>query len=421
MKQLLFDPKVDRRLQLDEEWRAVAKSYLLDSRFTEGIQSLNLKDPQMLEKAVNFVKNPSSLQMRKNLCARAKGLMDDFDRYSTGSKSNEYTEMWLRMAVVIFQTVMGRKSTHPEDIRGLVNILHHYMIVTALLLEVLADWNSSPDSFLRKRYLSDIDDNSEGPPKSSDQKRKRGVEGQTDGNKTHAGPRDEIADEATGGVDGDPSMSGDETRVDHDLESQKVADIPDIATHHSYQQPAAPIAVMFVPSKQHQTTSPTAPTNAPEPGQATVTGIEQAEQTNGDPNDDSLGGAEQDETRSVQDLEGSTSDFVAEAEGTTTKGLRSMPHEEHTKREQTEQESKDERKKRKQAKKQAKHRTRELEQAEQKAKDKRKKNRLATKQAKNRIRELEKSEQIANDRIRELEQKLELQEASSSSGDGQAK
>jgi hypothetical protein len=50
-----------------------------------------------------------------------------------------------------------------------------------------------------------------------------------------------------------------------------------------------------------------------------------------------------------------------------------------------------------------------------------KKNRLATKQAKNRIRELEESEQIANDRIRELEQKLKLQEASSSSGDGHAK
>ena len=405
MKQLPFDLKIDRKLQLNEEWRAVAKSYLLHSRFAENIQSLGLEHPQILEEALQFVENPTTTVI-KNLCGRGRLVKKNFDAYKTSSKKNEFTDMWLRMAVMICQTVEDRVAVHPQDLlgSGLVTICQHYWIVTALLLEVLA---ASPGSLLRRNYLGDTNGSTESPLEDSGRKGKRGVEEQTGGNK-----------EAAGEVDGGPSMLGDhsdEARVDRDLESQE---IPSSDTHHPHQQSAAPIAVMFVPSKQHQTTSSTAPTNAPEQGRA---GTELAEQANGDPNDDGLGGAEQDETRSVQDLEGSTSDFVAEAEGATTKGLRSMPHEEHTKREQTEQESKDERKKRKQAKKQAKHRTGELEQAEQKAKDKRKKNRLATKQAKNRIRELEKSEQIANDRIRELEQKLELQEASSSSGDGQAK
>jgi hypothetical protein len=254
MKQLPFDPKVDRKVQLDEEWRAVAKSYLLDSRFGEGIQSLNLKDPQMLEKAIHFVKIPSSIPMRTSLRDCARKLMKDFDRYSTSSKSDEYTEMWLRMAVVIFQTVMGRKTTHPEDFRGLVNVPHHYMIVIALLLEVLA---ATPGSFLRRNYLGDTDGSNEGSLGSSGHKRKHEAEEQTGGNTTHAGSRHETADEATEDVNAGLSMlgdHGDETRVDHGSGSQQVAEIPDFATHHSYQQPPAPTAVMYVPTQQQQTT-----------------------------------------------------------------------------------------------------------------------------------------------------------------------
>jgi len=75
-------------------------------------------------------------------------------------------------------------------------------------------------------------------------------------------------------------------------------------------------------------------------------------------------------------------------------------------------------KKRKQAKKDAKSRIHDLEQAEQKAKAKRKQ---AKQKAKARIRELEKSEQKGKDRIRELEEMLKLQEASSGSGKDQTK
>jgi hypothetical protein len=181
-KQLQFDPQIDRQIQLNEEWRAVANSYLLDSSFPEGIQSLNLKDPQMLEKAVHFVKNPTEDSI-KFLCARAQQLSKDFDRYKTSSKKNEYTDMWLRMAIMICRTVEDRLATHPEDLRGStqVTINQHYRIVTVLLLEVLADWNSPPDSFLRRRYLSDIDGDNEGS----------GTEVQTGGNAAHAEPRNE--------------------------------------------------------------------------------------------------------------------------------------------------------------------------------------------------------------------------------------
>lgn len=409
VKQLPYNPKVDRKLQQDEEWRAVANLYLLDPKFTEGIQSLNLKDPEMLEKAVHFVKIPSSLKMRMNLFKRAKGLMDDYDRYSKSSEADEYSGMWLCMAVVVFQTVMWRKAAYPENFRELVDIFHHYLIVTALLLEILADWESPPDSYLRHRYLFDIDDNNEGAPESSGQKRKRDAEEQTSGNKTHAGPRTEAAEEVTREVGAGSSISsdhGDETTAEHSnvgqdmsqaahsknrgqqtsqknptateagsvapqpTQSDGVASIPYLDTHHSSQQPAAPTAptaptaVMFVPT-QHE---------------------------------------EQDGTRSVQDLEGSATNIIAEGEGTATEGLRSMLDEERKMRQQAEQRASDERKKRKQAKKDTKSRIHDLEQAEQKAKGKRK-------QAK----------QKAKVRVRELEEKLKHQEASSSSGKHQTK
>lgn len=406
MKQLLFDPKVDRRLQLDEEWRAVAKSYLLDSRFSKGIQSLNLKDPQMLEKAVIFVKNPSSRKTRENLCSRARRPASDFDRNSKSSKSNEYTDMWLRMAVVILQIVMGRKATHPEDFRGLVNVLHHYMIVTDPLLEVLADWNSSPDSFLKRNYLSDIDGSNE----RSGRRKEHDAEEQTGVSTTQAVPRVDTADEAIEEADAGQSMLGelgDETRADHGVESEEVAETPDPATHPPDQQTAAPTAIMFIPT-QHQTTSPSKPTTTSGSDQATVTGPKQAAPATGVPSDDDgLGHEKQDIARHAQDSRGSAPDSITEAEGTTTKGLRSMLD--------------DERKKRKQAKHKAKTRIRELEKSEQKAKDKRKRHKQAERKAKARIRELEKSEQEANVRIRELEQKLKRQEARSSSGIDESK
>jgi hypothetical protein len=187
---------------------------LLDSSFPEGIQSLNLKDPQMLEKAVHFVKNPTEDSI-KFLCARAQQLSKDFDRYKTSSKKNEYTDMWLRMAIMICRTVEDRLATHPEDLRGSAQVTtkQHYRIVTVLLLEVLADWNSPPDSFLRSRYLSDIDGDNEGS----------GTEEQTGGNTAHAGPRNETADEATGDGDRGPSMlgCGDDATADH----------PNVSTH----------------------------------------------------------------------------------------------------------------------------------------------------------------------------------------------
>jgi flagellar motility protein MotE (MotC chaperone) len=100
---------------------------------------------------------------------------------------------------------------------------------------------------------------------------------------------------------------------------------------------------------------------------------------NDDPNDDGAGREKQNGTRSVKDLDGSAANVIAEAEDTTTKGLRSILDEERKKREQAEQRASDERKKRKQAKREAKA------------------------------------------RIRVLEQKLKVQEASSSSGRDQKK
>jgi hypothetical protein len=82
---------------------------------------------------------------------------------------------------------------------------------------------------------------------------------------------------------------------------------------------------------------------------------------------------------SKKDLSGSVPDFVAEAEDTTAEGPGSMLHGESKKRGQAEREASDERKEHRQAKREAK------------------------------------------TRIRELEQKLKLQEASSSLGDDRKK
>jgi hypothetical protein len=165
----------------------------------------------------------------------------------------------------------------------------------------------------------------------------------------------------------DPRATETGSTTPQPTQSDEVTSIPNLDTHHLYQQPAAPTAVMFVP-------------------------IEHEKQSG---------------TRPVQDLEGSAANIVAEGEDTTTEGLRSMLDGERKVREQAEQRASGERKMRKQAKKDAKSRVHDLEQAEQKAKA--------------RIHELEKSGQKDKDRIRELEEKLKLQEASSGSGKDQTK
>lgn len=111
-----FDPKIERKLQQDEEWRIVAKSYLLDPGFFEGIQSLNLNDAQVLEDGKDFVKNPS-VTMRKSLLNRTLQIKKDFDRYSKveDGTSNALTYMWLRMATMVNWTVEKRKATNPDD------------------------------------------------------------------------------------------------------------------------------------------------------------------------------------------------------------------------------------------------------------------------------------------------------------------
>lgn len=207
LKQLPFDPKIERRLQLNEVWRIVAKSYLLDPGFFEGIQSLDLNDAQELEDAKEFVKNPS-ISVRKSLLNRTLQIKKNFDRYSKveDGTSNALTYMWLRMATMVNQTVEKREATNPDDFRLLMRYRNHCEIVIALLFEILADCDSSPDGFLRKRYLKNIGSKSEGSPEGSGQKRKRAVEEETDGNVIGAGPRDEAADEAIEAVDGGPSI-----------------------------------------------------------------------------------------------------------------------------------------------------------------------------------------------------------------------
>lgn len=368
LKQLPFDPKINRQLQLNEQWRPVAKAYLLDPIFLDSIQSLNLKDPQMLEKAVNYLRNPSKM-VQRDLCGRARLLEKNFDRYKSSSKSNEYTDMWLCMAILICQTVTSRLAAHPEDLREqVVTRYQHFLIVTALLFEILADWDSPPDSFLRANYFFDIDDKDESSSGSSGRKRKRGADEQTD-----AGPRDEIV-ETTGEVE------------------EGLSRIPE--------------AVMSAATQAKRALSPTemTPTTSEEASQATATGTKQGEQTKGEPSDNSIGHEKQDKTKyvedlegsaangvaaeqaeqvkggsndnglgceeqarikTVKDLEGSAADSVAEREGTTAEVPRSMLNEERGKRNRAEQKAGEERKKRKkrkQEKQKAKDRIRELEQ-----------------------------------------------------------
>jgi len=463
LKQLPFDPKMNRQLQLNEQWRIVAKAYLLDPIFFTGIQSLELKDPKMLEKAANYLKNPSE-RVQRDLCGRAKLLVKDFDRYKPSSKSNEYTDMWLRMATMIYQTVAGRLAAHPEDLLEQVVTSHqHFLIVTALLFEVLADWDSPPDSFLKRRYLFDIDGHDEGSSGSSGQKRKRDVDDQIEDNKTNAEPRDETDEETTGEVEEGPSRMSDhgvETTFDSALHAEQESmmqatisttsnsnengqhisqedasgirvgpvapqstkfeengEAPNSDETHTQQQPAAPTAVMVAPTQAKRPKSPTEmmSTTSEEAGQAIATGTKQVEQTKGETKDNILGHEKQDTTEFVEDLEGSVANGIVAEQA-----------------EQAKDESSDD-----DLRCEKPTGTKSVKDLEGSAADNvaegdtmaevpraisnegREKCEQAEQSLKDRIHELEQSGQKAKDRIRELEQKL--REANSKSGNDQTK